>query len=80
MMKAIVKYEDTAGAVKVMDRPKPQVGNDDVLVGIKATGICYSDMSIVKGEYKGRKPVPIPVILGHEASGSFPQLERTCGA
>ena len=26
-------------------------------------------MSIVKGEYKGRKPVPIPVILGHEASG-----------
>ena len=69
MMKAIVKYEDTAGAVKVMDRPKPQVGNDDVLVGIKATGICYSDMSIVKGEYKGRKPVPIPVILGHEASG-----------
>jgi threonine dehydrogenase-like Zn-dependent dehydrogenase len=69
-MKAIVKYEDSPGAVKVMDRPKPQIGANDVLIGIKATGICYSDMSIVKGEYKGRKPVPIPLILGHEASGT----------
>jgi D-arabinose 1-dehydrogenase-like Zn-dependent alcohol dehydrogenase len=64
-VKAIVKYEDTPGAVKVMDRPKPAVGARDVLIAIKATGICYTDMSIIKGEYKGRKPVPIPVILGH---------------
>jgi len=68
-VKAIVKYEDKAGAVKVMDRPRPAVGPRDVLVSIKATGICYTDMSIIKGEYKGRKPVPIPVILGHEGSG-----------
>jgi len=75
-MKAIVKYEDTAGAVKMMDRPKPEIAANDVLVGIKATGICYSDMSIVKGEYKGRKPVPIPVILGHEASGIVSEIGK----
>jgi len=69
-VKAIVKYEDKPGAVKVMDRPRPSVGARDVLVAIKATGICYTDMSIIKGEYKGRKPVPIPVILGHEGSGT----------
>jgi threonine dehydrogenase-like Zn-dependent dehydrogenase len=69
-VKAIVKYEDKPGAVKVMDRPRPTVGAHDVLVAIKATGICYTDMSIIKGEYKGRKPVPIPVILGHEGSGT----------
>jgi threonine dehydrogenase-like Zn-dependent dehydrogenase len=69
-VKAIVKYEDKPGAVKVMDRPRPAVGDHEVLVAIKATGICYTDMSIIKGEYKGRKPVPIPVILGHEGSGT----------
>lgn len=68
-MQAIVKYEDKPGAVKVMDRPRPGVGDNDVLIGIKATGLCYTDVSIIKGEYKGRKPVPIPVILGHEGSG-----------
>jgi threonine dehydrogenase-like Zn-dependent dehydrogenase len=75
-VKAIVKYEDTPGAVKVMDRPKPVVGARDVLIAIKATGICYTDMSIIKGEYKGRKPVPIPVILGHEGSGTVAETGR----
>ncbi len=75
-MKAIVKYEDKPGAVKVMDRPKPVVGPNDVLIGIKATGLCYTDMSIVKGEYKGRKPVPIPVILGHEGSGVVTEVGK----
>lgn len=78
-MKAIVKYEDKPGAVKVMDRPRPAVGPHDVLIGIKATGICYTDMSIIKGEYKGRKPVPIPVILGHEGSGVVAGAGREVG-
>jgi threonine dehydrogenase-like Zn-dependent dehydrogenase len=75
-MKAIVKFEDKPNAVKVMDRPKPAVGPNDVLVGIKATGICYTDVSIMKGEYKGRKPVPIPVILGHEGSGVVAEVGK----
>jgi threonine dehydrogenase-like Zn-dependent dehydrogenase len=68
-MKAIVKYADGPGNVRVMDMPVPVPVDDEVLVAVKATGLCYSDMSIVKGEYKGRKPVPVPMILGHEASG-----------
>ena len=36
------------------------MGTHDVLVAIKATGICYTDMSIIKGEYKGRKPSAHP--------------------
>ncbi|HOV39131.1 MAG TPA: alcohol dehydrogenase catalytic domain-containing protein [Spirochaetales bacterium] len=68
-MKAVVKYEDKPNAVKVMDMPIPKMGPQDVLVQVKATGLCYSDVSIMKGEYKGKKPVPIPVILGHEGAG-----------
>lgn len=68
-MKAIVKTEDKPMAYAVKDMPTPEPKAGEVLVRIKATGLCYTDMSILKGEYKGRKPVPIPVILGHEASG-----------
>ncbi len=75
-MKAIVKYEDKPNAVKVMEMPKPKIGLQDVLVQVKATGLCYSDVSIMKGEYKGRKPVPIPVILGHEGAGIVAEVGK----
>jgi len=75
-MKAIVKYEDRPNAVKVMEIPKPDFGPEDVLVQVKATGLCYSDVSIMKGEYKGRKPVPIPVILGHEGAGVVAEVGK----
>jgi threonine dehydrogenase-like Zn-dependent dehydrogenase len=68
-MKAIVKTSAEAMAYAVKDMPAPKPGAGQVLIRVKATGLCYTDMSILKGEYKGRKPVPIPVVLGHEASG-----------
>jgi len=68
-MKAIVKTEQTAGSYAVKDMPAPKPGAVEALIRIKATGLCYTDMSILKGEYKGRKPVPIPLIMGHEAAG-----------
>jgi len=68
-MKAIVKTDQKPGSFAVMDMPVPKPGASEVLVAIKAAGLCYTDMSILKGEYKGRKPVPIPMIMGHEAAG-----------
>jgi S-(hydroxymethyl)glutathione dehydrogenase/alcohol dehydrogenase len=46
--------------VKLLD-PRPH----EVLVRLKATGICHSDVMVVKGTM----PVPMPVILGHEGAG-----------
>jgi threonine dehydrogenase-like Zn-dependent dehydrogenase len=68
-MKAIVKTDEQAGAYAVLDMPVPTPEAGEVLVQVKATGLCYTDVSILNGEYKGRKPVPIPVIMGHEAAG-----------
>jgi threonine dehydrogenase-like Zn-dependent dehydrogenase len=75
-MKAIVKTSAGAGAYEVMDMPAPKFGDREVLVAVKATGLCYTDMSILKGEYKGRKPVPIPVILGHEGAGVVAEVGK----
>lgn len=73
-MKAIVKYDAKPGHMEVRDVPVPKPGRGEILVRIKATGICYSDISILDSKYKGRKPVPIPVILGHEGAGIVAEL------
>jgi threonine dehydrogenase-like Zn-dependent dehydrogenase len=75
-MKAIVKTDQKPGSFAVLDMPAPKPGDREVLVAVKATGLCYTDMSILKGEYKGRKPVPIPVILGHEGAGVVAEVGK----
>lgn len=73
-MKAIIKATEEAGSLQVVDIPAPTPGPGQILVQIKATGICFTDISILNNTYKGRKPVPIPVILGHEGAGVVAQL------
>ncbi|MEA1997469.1 MAG: alcohol dehydrogenase catalytic domain-containing protein, partial [Gemmatimonadota bacterium] len=46
--------------------PMPEVGSDDVLIRVRACGICGSDVHGVDGSTGRRIP---PVIMGHEASG-----------
>lgn len=73
-MKAIVKYSQEPGTLALKEMPKPKPRRGEVLVQIKATGICYTDVSIVNNKYKGRKPVPVPVILGHEGAGIVAEI------
>ena len=73
-MKAIIKATSEAGSLQVADMPKPKPEPGQILVQIKATGICFTDVSILNNLYKGRKPVPIPVIMGHEGAGVIAEL------
>ena len=52
--------------VELHDVPVPAVGPRDVLVRVKAAGICHSD-----AHYRaGRSPAfPLPLTLGHEVAG-----------
>jgi threonine dehydrogenase-like Zn-dependent dehydrogenase len=68
-MKAIVKVREDAGAMEVKELPTPKPAPGEVLVKMKAGGICYSDVMILTNKYKGRVPVPIPMIMGHEGAG-----------
>lgn len=46
-----------------LDDPEP----GEVLVKIAASGVCRSDLHVLKGEWKPR----LPTVLGHEASGTI---------
>jgi alcohol dehydrogenase len=45
-------------------------GPDEVLIRVRAAGLCHSDLSVVNGD----RPRPMPMVLGHEASGVIEQL------
>ena len=75
-MKAIVKYNEEAGSFEVREVDIPQPKKGEVLVQIKATAICGTDISILYNKYKGRKPVPIPIIPGHEGAGIITDIGK----
>ena len=54
--------------MQLRDEPCPVPGADDVLVRVRAVGICGSDMHAYHG-YDSRRPAPL--ILGHEAAGEI---------
>ncbi len=68
-MLALVKDREAADAPEVREVPVPSVGPGEVLVRMGAAGICYSDVMILKNQYAGRVPVPVPVVMGHEGAG-----------
>ena len=40
-------------------------GRDEVLVAVRAAGLCHSDLSVIDGN----RPRPLPMVLGHECAG-----------
>ncbi len=54
--------------VRVEDWNMPAVGPEDVLIKVKACGVCGTDVHIYEGD-KGAAEVTPPTILGHEFSG-----------
>jgi alcohol dehydrogenase len=50
-------------AIEEVELSKP--GEREVLVRVKAAGLCHSDLSTINGD----RPRPMPMVLGHEAAG-----------
>jgi L-iditol 2-dehydrogenase len=55
------------------DWPEPRIGDDDILVRVKACGICGSDVAGHTGRTGRRLP---PLIMGHEAAGVVERMGK----
>ena len=55
-------------AVTKVDLAAP--GPGEVLVRVRAAGLCHSDLSVIDGN----RPRPLPMVLGHEAAGEVVEL------
>jgi len=68
-MLAIVKEQSgEAYALKNVETPRPKSG--EVLIKVKRVGICGTDVPILKG----LRPVPYPLIPGHEFAGDIVEI------
>jgi len=52
--------------LELVEMPAPEIGPDDVLVRVRACGICGSDVHGIDGSTGRRIP---PLVMGHEAAG-----------
>lgn len=57
--------------LELTEFPQPEIGPDDVLVRVRACGICGSDIHGWDGSSGRRRP---PLIMGHEASGEIARV------
>ena len=74
-MKALVKANAAEG-LWMQHEPIPEIGADDVLIRIKKTGICGTDIHIWNWDEWSQKTVPVPLITGHEFAGEIVEMGK----
>jgi len=79
-MKALAKTEQREGIWMVRDAPVPAVGVHDVLVRVKTSAICGTDVHIYNWDEWSQRTIPVPMIVGHEYVGVVEQVGAEVGA
>lgn len=67
-MKALSKLKAETG-IWMVDAPKPEMGPQDLLVKIKKTAICGTDIHIYNWDDWAQATIPVPMVVGHEFVG-----------
>jgi threonine 3-dehydrogenase len=76
MMKGLAKLQSAPGLEMVRDAPVPEIGPNDVLIKIKKSAICGTDLHIYNWDAWAKKTIPVPMIVGHEYLG----IVEECGS
>jgi threonine 3-dehydrogenase len=69
-MKALVKREAGRG-LWLEDVPEPEPGPNDVLIKVKRTAICGTDVHIYKWDDWAQRTIKTPMVVGHEFVGEI---------
>ncbi|STQ91449.1 L-threonine 3-dehydrogenase [Iodobacter fluviatilis] len=72
-MKALSKLEAAPG-LTMNQVEKPAIGHNDLLIKIKKTAICGTDIHIWKWDDWAQKTIPVPMHVGHEYVGTVVEI------
>ena len=72
-MKALVKSRREPG-IWIGDVPEPEVGPNDVLIRMRKTAICGTDIHIYKWDDWAQRTIPVPMQVGHEYCGEIVEI------
>ncbi|NVJ49660.1 MAG: L-threonine 3-dehydrogenase [Gammaproteobacteria bacterium] len=69
-MKTLTKAKAEQG-IWMVEQPKPEMGHNDVLIKIRKTAICGTDMHIYHWDEWSQNTIPVPMVVGHEFVGEI---------
>jgi threonine 3-dehydrogenase len=69
-MRALVKRRPEPG-LELVSVPEPEASPDDVIVRVRRTGICGTDLHIDAWDGWAQRTVPTPLVIGHEFVGEI---------
>jgi len=69
-MRALVKARAERG-LWLEDIPEPEYGINDVLIRVRRTGICGTDVHIYQWDEWAQQTIPVPMAIGHEFVGEI---------
>jgi threonine 3-dehydrogenase len=72
-MKALVKAKKEVG-IWMQDVERPTIGPNDVLVRLKKSAICGTDVHIYNWDAWSQKTIPVPMVVGHEFVGVIEEV------
>jgi threonine 3-dehydrogenase len=67
-MKSLSKLKAEQG-IWLTETDKPEMGHNDLLIKIKKTAICGTDIHIYNWDEWAQKTIPVPMVVGHEYAG-----------
>ncbi|WP_167179290.1 L-threonine 3-dehydrogenase [Brevundimonas terrae] len=69
-MQALAKTQPAEGLEQIT-APIPEMGPEDVLIRVRRTAVCGTDIHIWNWDEWSQKNVPVPMITGHEFAGDI---------
>ncbi|WP_285316837.1 L-threonine 3-dehydrogenase [Providencia rettgeri] len=69
-MKALSKLKAEPG-IWMTEVPTPELGHNDVMIKIRKTAICGTDVHIYNWDEWSQKTIPVPMVVGHEYIGEI---------
>jgi threonine 3-dehydrogenase len=72
-MKSLAKLKSEKG-IWLHDSELPVVGHNDLLIRIRKTAICGTDMHIYNWDEWSQKTIPVPMVVGHEYVGEVVEI------
>jgi propanol-preferring alcohol dehydrogenase len=70
MMKAWL-FTGAHQPLELIERATPEPGRGEVLLAVRAAGLCHSDVGRMDGTLTPYMPKPPPIVLGHEIAGEI---------
>lgn len=74
-MKSLAKLKREPG-IWMYDAAMPSIGANDVLIKIKKTAICGTDIHIYNWDEWAQKTIPVPMVVGHEYVGEIAEVGK----